>query len=103
MRHSSYQMLQISQEGKCWQLSGNILMQTAGELVGTSKQYPMLPDMIIDFAQVKEVDTAAISLMMEWQRVAKDAGVRVTFLNLPENLLSLTKLYGVEAFIPLTL
>lgn len=93
-------MIQVSQEGRHWEVSGDILMQTAGGLLEMSKQHAFQSDTLIDFGRVGEVDTVAISLMLEWQRSAKAIGVNIKFVNLPANLLSLTKLYDVEAFIP---
>ena len=55
-----------------------------------------------DFADVTDVDTAALSLIMEWQRRATASNCKVTFSNLPANLTSLAALYGVTEFIPLS-
>jgi phospholipid transport system transporter-binding protein len=42
------------------------------------------------------VDSAAVSLLLEWQRTARAANRRIEFVNLPENLKSLAALYGVS-------
>jgi phospholipid transport system transporter-binding protein len=49
----------------------------------------------VDFAKVAEVDTSAVSLMLEWQRRAQAENKQISFVNLPKSLTSLTALYGV--------
>lgn len=56
----------------------------------------------IDLGQVSEVDTTAVSLLFEWQRQAQAKRSTITFVNLPDNLVSLAKLYGVSDLIPQT-
>ncbi|HWU83576.1 MAG TPA: STAS domain-containing protein [Methylophilaceae bacterium] len=56
----------------------------------------------MDLAGVSDVDTASISLMFEWLREAHASKHKVTFANLPKNLLSLATLYGVLELIPQT-
>ncbi len=53
----------------------------------------------IDLAQVTDVDTAAISLMLEWIRRASARKAEVVFKNMPESLLSLINLYEVSTLI----
>lgn len=49
----------------------------------------------VDLARVTEVDSSAVSLLLEWRREAARHGRSIRFLNLPDNLKSLAKLYGV--------
>jgi phospholipid transport system transporter-binding protein len=51
---------------------------------------------------VNDVDTAALSLLIEWQRRALAVNKKVEFKKLPESLISLAALYGVTDFIPLS-
>ncbi len=54
---------------------------------------------VIDLAQVKAVDSAAVVVLLEWQRAARKAGFALKFSNLPANLKILTALYGVDALL----
>ena len=49
----------------------------------------------VDLAGVTEVDSSALSLLLEWRREAGRNGRSIRFLNLPANLKSLAELYGV--------
>ncbi|WP_342118426.1 STAS domain-containing protein [Pseudoduganella sp. OTU4001] len=50
---------------------------------------------VFDLGQVETVDSAAVSVMLAWQRAAVQSGSKLELRNLPEQLKSLTKLYGV--------
>jgi len=50
---------------------------------------------VFDLGNVVSVDSAAVSVMLAWQRAAAEAGIRLELQNLPASLRSLTKLYGV--------
>jgi phospholipid transport system transporter-binding protein len=93
----------IVQKANKWLVSGPILMETANKLLLDSGALAITANAHdIDLLNVTEVDTAAISLMMEWQRRAATVKSKVTFSNLPDNLTSLAALYGVTEFIPLS-
>jgi phospholipid transport system transporter-binding protein len=49
----------------------------------------------IDLSGVTEVDSSALSLLLEWQRNAARNGRTIRFARLPANLQSLAQLYGV--------
>ena len=57
-------------------------------------------ELVVDLAAVTEVDSAALSLLFEWQRAAQSRQCRLTFCNLPKSLVSLAELYGVSELIP---
>jgi phospholipid transport system transporter-binding protein len=53
------------------------------------------PQATVDLAAVTEVDSSALSLLLEWRREAGRNGRSIRYLNLPANLKSLAELYGV--------
>src|SRR5471032_545542 len=54
---------------------------------------------VFDLRHVLTVDSVAVSVMLSWQRAARDAGLTLELKNLPPALQSLTKLYGVCALL----
>lgn len=52
-------------------------------------------DLIIDLAQVTDIDSSAVSMLFEWKRRAQKNNQQVYFSNIPENLKNLSQLYGV--------
>ena len=92
-------MAKIIQEGQRWLVSGGVDFNNASHLFETSLSFDHTGPIVIDLKQVTSVDTSAVSLMLEWTRLAVAANTRVTFVNLSANLISLTNLYGVTEFI----
>jgi phospholipid transport system transporter-binding protein len=56
-------------------------------------------DSVIDFSGVVRCDTAAVACVLAWLRGAKSAGRHLEFVGLPADLVSLARLYNVEALI----
>jgi phospholipid transport system transporter-binding protein len=49
----------------------------------------------IDLAEVGELDSSALALLLAWLREAKRQGKQLTFTNLPQGLTTIASLYGV--------
>lgn len=92
-------MAQIIQSGSGWDLSGEVVINTASDLLEASKLLSLGPDTKIDFSEVTGIDTSTISLIFEWKRRALKENQSIKFVNLPANLNSLTQLYGVNEMI----
>ncbi len=93
----------VRQINSKWHVAGAVGVDNVNTLLRESIVLEMSkPVCEIDFSEVTNVDTAAISLMMEWQRRAVASSNKVTFVHLPANLTSLATLYGVADFIPLS-
>ena len=92
-------MAQIIQNNEQWLISGDVVFANASKLLIESTALSFTHTAIVDFAKVTDVDTSAISLMLEWDRRAKSEKVNVKFTNFPPNLVTLAKLYGVEEII----
>ncbi len=93
-------MTNITQQANQWHVSGDVLMDNANAILNQSNAFEMAGDLEVDFSAVTDVDTAALSLVMEWQRRALASNCKISFVHLPENLNSLAALYGVADFIP---
>lgn len=84
-----------------WHVSGDVRVDSAQVIFSESATFVMGEVVEVDFSDVTDVDTAALSLMMEWQRRALTSRTKITFSHVPANLISLAALYGVTEFIPL--
>ena len=49
----------------------------------------------VDLAGVTEVDSTAVSLLLDWRRAAQREKRAIEYVNYPANLKSLIQLYGV--------
>ena len=53
--------------------------------------------MVIDLAQVERADSAGLALMIEWLKRARDAGCRLEFANIPDQVQTLIRVNGLQA------
>ena len=91
----------IIQQANQWQIAGDVLIDNASSLLVQSELLEITENIEVDFSAVTDVDTSALSLMMEWQRRAAALNHKVIFQHVPVNLMSLAALYGVTDFIPI--
>lgn len=79
-----------------WNLSGDLTIEKIPTIINLIKKQKIDKKTIINFSKVTSIDTSTLSLIFELQREAKKNQSHFTFKNLPKNLNSLAKLYGVE-------
>jgi len=79
-----------------WNLSGDRTIEKIPTIIDLIKKQKTDKKTTIDFSKVTSIDTSTLSLIFELQREAKKNQSHFTFKNLPKNLNSLAKLYGVE-------
>jgi len=92
-------MAQLTQIDNRWNISGDVIIGTVPAILESSKSLTIAVDTMVDFAKVNNIDTSAISLILEWKRRAQQEKQALKFVNLPANLISLTQLYGVAELI----
>jgi phospholipid transport system transporter-binding protein len=92
-------MAQIAQIDNRWQLSGDVMVSTVKAILTASQDLTITNDTVVDFTKVADIDTAALSLILEWKRRAQAENKTFNFVNLPANLSSLAQLYGVTELI----
>jgi phospholipid transport system transporter-binding protein len=55
---------------------------------------------VFDLAGVSAADSSGVALLLAWQRRARAANQRLSFVNVPENVQKLAALYGVDGLLP---
>ena len=81
-------------------VQGDVTMETVPALFAQGLQHLNSKDLIVDLSQTLAVDSAAVSMLLAWQRAAQSGRRALQIENLPENLFSLARLYGVEEMLP---
>ena len=85
--------------------SKNKYIQVKGELTSDtvmdalkqfSRECKSLPAWVIDFTQVSKVDSSAIALLIELKRKAQKNQRKISFIYLPDALLSIARLSQVD-------
>ncbi len=92
----------ITRDGDKLQLSGPLTLQTVKELYDRGLQANGSTSLVIDLSRVESVDSSGVSLLLSWLREAQRSNINVSFSNIPHNLMSLAKLYGVADMLPLS-
>lgn len=89
----------IACEGGRCTVQGPITLGNVTAVLAESAKLFASPEVVVDLGGVTEVDSAALSLLLEWRREAAKAKRRVDYTNVPANLKSLAELYGVSHLI----
>ena len=76
-------------------VSGPVTLENVMQYVEAGARYLDGAPKVFDFSEVSEIDSASVSLMLEWSRRAHAGGAQVRFANLGESIRSLIDLYGV--------
>ena len=85
-------------DGRCT-LKGAVNIESALALREEGLRLFTAADVTLDLSGVTEVDSTALSLLFEWRRAALAAKRSIRYVNLPENLTSLARLYGVTELV----
>ncbi len=91
----------IDHDGGRMQVTSHLTIETVTSLFKNGLQTSGETPLVVDLAQVETVDSAAVSLLLAWLREAQRSSVQLCFAHVPENLLSLARLYGVVDMLPL--
>lgn len=91
----------IRRDGDRLRVSGRLTMDTIGASFAEAMQPLEGKEWVVDLAQVEAADSAAVSLLLGWLRNAQHHGASLSFVNVPDNLRSLARLYGVAEALPL--
>lgn len=81
-------------------VQGSVSIETVPALFESGLQQLLSDDLQVDFTQVKSVDSAAVSMLLGLVRAAQRTRHDLRVKGLPENLLSLARLYGVAELLP---
>lgn len=79
---------------------GALTMANAARCLAEGRAAAQEGDLVVDFSQVEEADSAALALLFDWQRVAAASGHDLRVGGLPAGLESLADLYGVADLMP---
>ena len=91
----------ISRDGDCFRVSGRLTIDVVTALYNSGLPPDGESALVVDLGRVEAVDSAAVSLLLSWLRRAQRDHVSLCFSNIPDNLMSLARMYGVAELIPL--
>ncbi|MEE4184367.1 MAG: STAS domain-containing protein [Gammaproteobacteria bacterium] len=81
-------------------VEGDVVFATASELLAAGNQlFAAAPSVSVDLTGVKQLDSAALALVIEWLRQAEHAHKSFALIGIPEKLLAIARLTGAEELI----
>ncbi|GGP23550.1 STAS domain-containing protein [Silvimonas iriomotensis] len=81
-------------------VTGNLTMLTASAQLAAFKWPDGASELTLDLTQVAEVDSAAVSVLLHWQRMAQARKARLAINGMPVSLAELIRLYDVQTLLP---
>ncbi|MCY7387598.1 MAG: STAS domain-containing protein [Burkholderiales bacterium] len=89
--------------GEVLQIDGALNFESMPRLLEETALYAAqetLPNCLaIDLANVTDIDSSAVALLLHWRREAARLGKPLRYVHLPQNLVTLAQLYGVDDMI----
>ena len=86
-------------------VSGAITLQSCRQCyqrtVQLFKQWSQ-PSMKINMKGVNQFDSAVLTLMLSWLRLAKSFGITVAYEAVPDDIQSISQLFGTSDLLPVT-
>lgn len=83
-------------------IRGALTFATVSEWLAASRGlFQPGSNLVFDFSETGEYDSAAVALLVEWWRRAQQAGCDIRFQAVPAGLLAIARLSEVQDLLPL--
>jgi phospholipid transport system transporter-binding protein len=90
----------MRREGTTLKLSGPVTLANVAQVLEEGLQQIRDGARTIDLAEVTELDSSLLAMLLAWLREAKRRNSEVEFANLPQGLETIAQLYGVDGLLP---
>jgi phospholipid transport system transporter-binding protein len=91
----------IERQDEGFRVSGPVTMDNVHGVIEEGRLAFDREILLVDLSGLENVDSSAISMMLEWMRDARGRGRRISFRKVPENLKTLARVYGVLDALPI--
>lgn len=91
----------ISRDRDIFRVSGPVTIDNVRVVIEEGRREFAGNDARVDLGGLENVDSSALSMLLEWMRDAAANGRQFRVLNVPENLTSLARVYGVLDHLPI--
>jgi phospholipid transport system transporter-binding protein len=90
----------IRREGRRILVSGPVTLTNVTTILEEGRRHLEEGVGTVDLGEVTEMDSSLVAVLLAWLRDAKSRGRELAFINLPESLRTIARLYGVDSLIP---
>lgn len=86
-----------------FRVSGELVFDTVPELLEQGRVLfdDGVPGFDLDFSGVSRADSAGVALLIEWMRIAHRRHRNIVFRNVPEQMLAIARVSGVDDILPI--
>lgn len=89
--------------GGRFEVAGALDLHTVAALLDRGRQsFPASGAVAVDLSGVERVDSAGVALLLEWARLARQRGLRLSYTRVPPRALALARIGNAEALLPLS-
>lgn len=86
-------------DGERWTYAGTLTFENAEAVLEAALALPLPTRGIAELGGLAHVDSAALAVMLALKRRADAEGTRLAFESVPDTLVSLARVYGVDALV----
>ena len=77
-------------------LSGPVTLANVARVLEEGRQHLEEGVRQVDLSEITEMDSSLLALLVAWLREARNQKREIAFINLPESLQTIARLYGVD-------
>lgn len=92
----------IRREGRRMLVSGPVTLANVAAILEEGRRHLDEGVRTVDLAEVSEMDSSLLALMLAWLRDARSRSRELAFTNAPESLRTIARLYGVDGLLPVS-
>jgi phospholipid transport system transporter-binding protein len=86
-------------DGERWTYAGTLTFENAEAVLEAANALPLPTRGVADLGGLVHVDSAALAVMLALRRRAEGDGTEIAFESVPDTLVSLARVYGVDALV----
>ena len=88
-----------TEDGERWTFAGTLTFENAEAVLEAARTLPLPTRGVADLAGLAHADSAALAVLLALKRRAEGEGAGLAFASIPDTLVSLARVYGVDALV----
>lgn len=88
-----------SDDGARWIYAGALTFENAEGVLEAARSLPLPSSGVADLAGLAHADSAALAVLLALKRRADAEGAGLAYASVPETVVSLARVYGVDALV----
>jgi phospholipid transport system transporter-binding protein len=91
----------IRRDGRRMVVGGPVTLANVASILEEGRRHLGEGVRIVDLSEVTDMDSSLLAALLAWLRDARANKLELSFINLPEGLSTIARLYGVDGVLPL--